>query len=146
MVLSGVSGLRCLKLNSDQHTTGRSLPANGTSAIAEPTTYLCKFNFGHYGTGRLLPATKLLFAFASSTLVIMGPVVCLMQTEPRLQRSQLIAFASSTLVITGPVVCLMQTEPRLQRSQLLAFAIQLQSSRDRSFASCKRSLRLRPST
>jgi hypothetical protein len=81
--------------------------------------------------------------YLGSTPVITRPVVCFLQTEPRLQRSQILAFASSTPIITGiDRFASCKRYFGYNGAGYLPLQVQLRSSRDRSFCLMQTILRL----
>jgi hypothetical protein len=102
-------------------------PTNETSSITDSTTWLCKFNSGHHGTGRM--------PHASETSTIMEPATCLckfnfgqyedrsfascrqnfgynggsylpLQVQLRSSRTGRLPHANRTSSITEPATCL----------------------------------------
>jgi hypothetical protein len=104
------------RLNSGHHTIGRLLPANGTSAITEPDTCLCKCNFSHL-RDRSFASCKRYFGYNRARYL---------PAQVQLRSSQDRSFASCkrSLGYNG--------------ANYLPLQVQLRSSRDRLFASCRR--------
>jgi hypothetical protein len=135
------------RLNSSHHTTGNLLPANGTSAITEPDTCLCKFNFGHL-RDQSFPSCKRYFGYNGARYL---------PAQVQLWSSQYRSFASCkrSLGYNGANYLPLQVQLWSSRDRLFASCkryfgyngacylpvqVQLRSSRDRSFTSCKRSI------
>jgi hypothetical protein len=93
-----LSDLWCVSAQLRSSHDRSFVPANGTSAITEPDTCLCKFNFGHYWTDRLPPANE---TSAKTELT-----TCLCKFNSGHHRTGCLPHANDTSAITEPATCL----------------------------------------